>query len=471
MTLHDYVAALRKNWIIILVLAVVGAGIGYTVSLTQPDQYRSQASVIVVPARGDSVSELVQGSNYVQNLVQTYTELTTAPLVLLPVITELGLDATPSSLAASLTVEAPLDTTIIRIAASDPDPALARDIANTVAAELAEAVRGVSPEGADGGPAVRIAPIGEAGLPTTPYAPNPRQNALLGLLAGLVAGVVFALLRRLFATRLSSPADVRDVTETPVLGEVLGTGGHRTLPSMVRTDPNGAVTESLRGLVAGLRFANVDGTSKVFLLTSAASGEGKSSISVAMSLILAETGQSVCLIDADLRRASVSTLTQLEGAVGLTSILVGETNLAGALQRWGADGVQVLTSGVLPPNPGQLLTSAQMRHVVETARAEFDYVIIDTPPVLAVSDPLWLAPLVDGVIVVARSQVTRRDALLRSLRALEAAHTRIFGVVLNDAKRSGKTPYYEAETRGTRRRRTRRRSNAKQAARRAASVA
>lgn len=452
MTLHDYIAALRKYWAVIVLLAVAGAGLAYAYAQSQPNQYRAQSSVIVIPARGDNVSELVQGSNYVRNLVQTYTELAISPLVLNPVLNRLDLDMSPSSLGRSVTVETALDSTIIRISATSTDPVQAQEIANAVAEELSDAVAEVSPVGADGEPAVRIRTISEAGVPTVPFAPNPQQTALIGLLVGAAIGAVFAVLRRLLATRLTTAADVQDITETPVLGEVYGTTGGRTLPSSVLTDPRGAVTESLRGLVAGLRFASVDGASKVLLVTSAASGEGKSSISVAMSLVLAESGNRVCLIDADLRRSSISTLTQLEGAVGLTSVLVGESTFEDALQKWGAEGVRVLTSGVLPPNPGQLLTSTQLRHVIDTARDQFDYVIIDSPPVLAVSDPLWIAPLADGVIVVSRAHKTRRDALLRTLNALEKARTRIIGVVLNGSKLVNKTPYYESDSEAARRR-------------------
>lgn len=449
LTLHDYIVALRKNWIVIVILALLGGAIGYFMAQNQPDQYRSQASVIVIPARGESISELVQGTNYVQNLVQTYTQLALSPFVLQPVIDRLDLDMSANSLAASMAVEVPLDTTIIRIAVANTDPAEAQDIANAVASELADAVGEVSPRGVDGQAAVRIETITPAGLPVAPFAPNPRQSAIIGFAVGLALGLVFALLRRLFTTRLATPSDIRDVTDIPVLGEVYAAANGRSLPATVRVDPSGAVTESLRSVAASLRFANPEGRSTAILITSANAGEGKSSISVSLALVLAEAGHRVALIDADLRRASVASLTQLEGSVGLTTVLLGEATLDGALQRWAFDSIGVLTSGVLPPNPGQLLTSGQLQSVLDEARSQFDYVIIDSAPVLAVSDARWLAPLVDGIIVVAMARATRRDALVRALRELQSTQTHVFGIILNSVKRDTRTPYYESGTRRT----------------------
>lgn len=452
LTLHDYVAALRRNWAIVLVLAIVGGTGGFLWTQSQPDQYRSQASVIVIPTRGENVSELVQGSNYVQNLVQTYTQLAMSPFVLRPVIDTLDLDTSPAALANRMSVEVPLDTTVIRISVSGTDPLAARTIANGVASELADAVGEISPRGADGVAAVRIETISPAEVPLSPYAPNPRQSGIIGAGIGLLLGLAFAVLRRLLASRLTAPGDIRDITDVPVLGEVHSATSGRSLPATVRVDPGGAVSESLRNVAASLRFANPDGESTAILVTSANAGDGKSSISVSLALVLAEAGHRVVLIDADLRRASVAKLTQLEGAVGLTSVLLNESTLEAALQEWGSGDVRVLTSGSLPPNPTQLLTSGQFEQIMTSARASFDYVIIDSPPVLAVSDPRWIAPLTDGVIVVARARRTRRESLIHALRALESTQTDVFGIILNGTKHDSRSPYYETEAASAERR-------------------
>lgn len=448
MTLRDYLLSLKKYWLVIVALTVLGGTAGYLYAQTQPEVYRSQASVMVIPARGDNTSELVQGSNYVQNLVQTYAVVATSPTVLNPVIRDLDLDVTPQALASTITVESPLNTVVLQIAVVSSQPEFAKTIADAVAEELADAVRDLSPQNAENQPAVRIETIAPARVPQFPIGPNVRMLTLAGALAGLAAGVVFALLRRLLATRLSGSGDIAAVTETPILGDVAQSSAGRSLAATIRTDAASSTAESVRSIVANLRFANVDGHTQVLLMTSGASGEGKSSVGLAIALIMAEQGAKVLLVDADLRRASVARYTQLEGAVGLTTVLLGDVTRDEAVQRWGEDRLDILASGVLPPNPGQLLTSDHLREFVQEAREAYDTIIIDSPPVLAVSDPLWLAPVVDGIVVVARARVTKREALRRTISALETSRVPILGIVFNGVKRARNTsPYYRAEER------------------------
>lgn len=446
MTLHEYLLSVRKSWLVIVALTLLGAIGGYFYAQLQPDIYRSQASVMVIPARGDNTSELVQGSNYVQNLVQTYAVVATSPTVLNPVIEELGLETSPQTLAGTITVESPLNTVVLDIAVVSRDPELAKDVADAVARELAVAVRQLSPQNAEDQPAVRIETISQAKVSQFPVSPNVRLLTALGAIAGLAAGIVFALLRRLLATRLTGPADVAALTDTAILGEVAQTSAGKALPAAIRADPAGSDAEAVRSIVANLRFANVDGRNQVLLITSGMSGEGKSSVGVSIAQIMAEQGAKVLLVDADLRRASVATYTQLEGSVGLTTVLIGDISAQDAVQPWGSDGLDILTSGVLPPNPGQLLTSDHLREFVQAARESYDHIIVDSAPVLAVSDPLWLAPIVDGIIIVVRSRVTKRDMLMRTISALETTRTPILGIVLNGMKRvKNSSPYYRAE--------------------------
>lgn len=446
MTLREYFLSLRKNWLVIVALTVIGALAGYAYAQLQPEIFRSEATVIVIPARGDNTSELVQGSNYVQNLVQTYAVVATSPTVLNPVIEDLGLDTSPSALAATITVQSPLNTVVLEIAVVSRDPQLASNVADAVAKELASAVRELSPQNADDQPAVRMETISPSKVPQFPISPNVRLLTIIGAVAGLLAGIVFALLRRLLATRLTNPADISSLTDTPILGTVSQTASGKSLPAVILADATGSAAESVRSIVANLRFANVDGETKVLLITSGMSGEGKSSIGVSIAQIMAEQGAKVLLVDADLRRASVASYTQLEGSVGLTTVLLGDVTIGEAIQPWGNEGLDILTSGGLPPNPGQLLTSDHLREFVQAVRSTYDYVIFDTAPVLAVSDPLLLAPEVDGIVLVARSRATKRDMLLRTIAALESTRVPILGVVLNGVKRvKNSSPYYRAE--------------------------
>lgn len=452
-TLREYMTSLRKYWVVIAALTALGGLAGYLYAQFQPDLYRSQSSVMVIPARGDNTSELVQGSSYVQNLVQTYAVVATSPKVLEPVIRALDLQTSPQALAQTISVESPLNTVVLNISVVARDPSVAQEVVDAVAEQLAGAVQDLSPQNADNEPAVRVQTISPAKIAQYPFAPNVRMFVVVGAAIGLLLGVVFAILRRLTSTRIVTRADIAAQTDTPLLGELYQANTAAPLTSTIRTAPRSSVTESARNIVANLRFANVDGVTRVLLVTSGASGEGKSSVSVSVAQIMAEQGARVLLIDADLRRASIADLTGLEGSVGLTTVLLRDVTVDDAIQKWQPN-VDVLTSGVLPPNPVQLLTSDHLRELLESVRDTYDYVIIDSAPVLAVSDPLWLAPMTDGIVVVARSRMTKRDDLSRTLTTLEATRESIIGIVLNGAKQVDLGPYYEKAPEKRRRRGT-----------------
>ncbi|GII99197.1 capsular exopolysaccharide synthesis family protein [Sediminihabitans luteus] len=442
MTLNEYAATLVKHWLVIALCMLAGGALGYAYAKSQVPMYQSSASVMVVPEQGENTSELVQGSNYVQNLVASYAVLATSPYVLGPVIDDLGLDDTPTSLANRVTVDTPLNTVVIQISALDADPDVAREIAGATAAQLAVAVPELSPELADDSPAVRVTTIAEARQPVNPVSPNTRLLTMLGIVVGGLVGAAYAVARRLLARRITNRTTIESVAAAPVLGEVVVAPNGRTLPQELAAAPGSRASESVRTLLANLRFANVDKDHRVLLVTSGDASEGKSSISAALSIALAEDDSRVLLVDADLRRPSIDRLTGLEGSVGLTNLLVGDVELGDVVQHWGSTNLDVLPTGALPPNPGSLLASTRMAAVIETLRRSYDYVIIDCAPLLPLSDPLWLTQRVDGVVVVAREGRTKIARLRQTLADLERSGCDIVGVVLNGARAHGRSEYY-----------------------------
>jgi capsular exopolysaccharide synthesis family protein len=442
MTLQDYFQSLKSHWIVIVVLMVIGAGSAYGYSQFIDPEYRAEAQVMVIPTRGESTTELVQGSNYVQSLVQTYTLLVSSPTVLDPVIDELGIDETPNRLARRVDVNVPLNTVVIEIGVTDADGESAADAANAIADELANAVADVSPVSADGAPAVRIETISPARTPTVPISPNTRLNVAVGAAAGIALGVLFAVLRRRFATRITTARTLAEATDVALLGEIPEASDTHTIARIIRSQPDGRVAEAMRQVAASLKFVDVDKNRRVILVTSCSAQEGKSSVSLGLALTLAEGGRSVLFIEADLRRPSTATYTQLEGSVGLTTVLIGDVELAEAVQQWGRPGLDILTAGAQPPNPGQLLSSGGLHRIVDEARDAYDYVIIDTAPVLSVSDALWLSTMADGTLFVVRSNRTKAADLARALGSLESTRTPVLGIVLNGIRGAAKSPYY-----------------------------
>ncbi len=217
-----------------------GAVAGFGYARSEPKVYQSSASVMVVPEQGENAAELVQGSNYVQNLVASYAVLAQSPYVLEPVIEDLGLDTTPARLARSVSVNTPLNTVVIEIAVSDTSPDRAREIADGISDQLALAVPELSPQLADRSSAVRITTIAPARQPVNPIAPNTRLLMMVGLAAGLAVGVTYAVLRELLARRVVSSSSIQSMLGVPFLGEVVKVPSRTSLPAVVAAGPGAA---------------------------------------------------------------------------------------------------------------------------------------------------------------------------------------------------------------------------------------
>ena len=189
-----YLSALRRRWPLIIVLGLLGAAIAFFYDSTLPTLYKSTASVFVSTQRGDSTSELVQGSAFAQANVQSYAQLATSPKVLQPVVDELDLSTTAQGLAGSISADTPLNTVIIQITVANGDPVKAARIADAVTASLSTVVEEISPSSADETPAVKMTPISSAQVALAPFAPNTRLIVATGLIIGLALGAVFALI-------------------------------------------------------------------------------------------------------------------------------------------------------------------------------------------------------------------------------------------------------------------------------------
>jgi len=443
MEIGEYLAALRKRWWVILVLAVLGAGIGYQQAQASTPMYRSTAKVFVSLARGDTVADLVQGSTYTRNLVESYVQLATVPAVLEPVAEQLDLPVSAKQLAAVVHAEAPLDTMLIEISASSRDAQRASDIANAVANQLSETVETLSPTSADGVASVKITMVGEATPAGVPFSPNTKLLVATGGALGLAIGFAIALAWARLDTRVRGTADLPREPARPLLGLIpydrsISTEGPRTIIE----HPRGALAEAYRRVRANLDFLDSADPVRAFVVTSTIPREGKSTTSVSLALALADTGRRVLLVDADLRRPAVARICGLEGEVGLTTILARKATLADVRQPWGIEGLDVVTAGRVPPNPTQLIDSAAIAAFLEEAKATYDMVIVDTSPLLAVSDAAVLARRTNGAIVVARARKVDRHGLQEALTTLDTLGATCLGIVLNGGPRQRRATSY-----------------------------
>ncbi|MGH2518404.1 MAG: CpsD/CapB family tyrosine-protein kinase [Chloroflexota bacterium] len=214
-------------------------------------------------------------------------------------------------------------------------------------------------------------------------------------------------------------------------------------PLIGNSDLQSPLAEAFRTLHTNIQFKSLDSPVRSMVITSSALAEGKSTVVANLAISLAQTGASVIAVDCDLRKPSLHALFGLANERGVTSLLLTQESARQFLQRNEATGVDVLTSGPLPPNPAEILGSKRMAQVVRELRDAADYVLFDTPPVLAVTDAAVLATRVDGAILVLSAGKARREAAKRAKRTLEELPTRFLGVVINNVKASGgNRPYY-----------------------------
>jgi capsular exopolysaccharide synthesis family protein len=447
--LKDYVGALRRRLYLLVVLALLGGAAAYGYGLLQPEQYRAEASAFVSSQRGETVSELVQGTQYTANLMQSYARLALTPSVLNPVIEELGLDLPLPKLQGMITSEVELNTVILSISAVDTDPQRAADIANAVVDSLADAVRDLAPQDSKGEPSVALTTVTTATAPTVQFAPNKTLLAVTGAMIGFIVAALYAVLKSAFDTRIRDEDDIERIADVPILGTTPARrswrrrGGVR--PAAIEWDRSASTREAFRRIAANLDFADLDSELRVAVVTSALPSDGKTTSSAFLALALAERNHRVLVIDADLRHPRLGEAFGVSADVGLTSVLRQQLSLAEAVQPIAGRDVDVLASGTRAPNPTEVINSQAMRSLLDLAREQYDFVVIDSAPVLAVSDTLTLSRMIGATILVGRHNTTRRQNLQAAMESIEGTGARLLGVVLNAVPESRHAMSYYGE--------------------------
>ncbi|MCV9884496.1 CpsD/CapB family tyrosine-protein kinase [Metabacillus halosaccharovorans] len=208
------------------------------------------------------------------------------------------------------------------------------------------------------------------------------------------------------------------------------------------TTPKSPIAEQFRTIRTNIQFSNVDDELQTMIVTSSGPAEGKSTTTANLAVVFAQQGKRVLLIDADLRKPTVHYTFRTENHIGLSNVLTRQTSLEEAVTVTAQDKLWVLPSGPIPPNPSELLGSKGMNNLLEQAKREYDVIILDTPPVLAVTDAQVLSNLADGVVLVVSSGKTETDAAKKAKELLESAKSKILGVVLNNKKVQDSQYYY-----------------------------
>jgi len=440
---RDYINILRRRWLSVLIVTLTALAGASLITLTMTPKYTATTRLFFAVAGGESVSDLAQGSSFTAKQMTSYAEVATSPKVLDPVIRELALPTTSAHLAESVEATVPSDTVILEVAATSEDPQQAAKIANAVGAELARVAQALSPERQDGSDAVRATTLALAQVPDTGSSPSIPRNLGVGLVLGLLLGLGMAVLRQVLDTKIRSEQDVRTLTNSPILGVVAFDQEVPRHPVILRDEPLAAPSEAVRRLRTNLQFIDVANRPKSIVISSSVPAEGKSTIALNLAVSLADTGARIILVDADLRRPSMAEYVGIEGNVGLTTVLIGRADVEDLVQPLGTTTLDLLPAGQIPPNPSELLGSPAMAGLLDRLTASYDMVLLDSPPLLPVTDAAVLTKMAGGALVVVGADRIHRAQLQETLGALETAGADVLGIVINkiDRREAGTYSY------------------------------
>ena len=442
MTLRDYLKIARRWWWLVILGTVVAGAVAFLVTAQMTRIYEARAVLLV--NQGEDPSRTLTYNDILgsQSLTKTYAQLVTSNIHLKRSSQELK-DISVPDLEDKVRAQSVPETQLIEVFAQDRSRERAALIANTVArtfpAYILEAQQGV------GGPN-RVVVARDATAPEHAVKPNRTLNILLGVILGLLLSIAVIALVEYLDDGLDGREDLQRF-DVSFLGSVLqavppkGVDKRTWVPAMVQEDPRSELAESYRQVQANLAFALSAIECKLLLVTSPNQGEGKSTTAANLAEALSESSRRVLLIDGDLRKPDAHRYFSLPNASGLTSTFLVERSAVSSFPAKVSDTLSVLTGGPVPPNPTELLSSARLKATLETLAADYDVIIIDSPPMLGLADAsIWMT-LVDGVLVVVRRGKTRRNALDETLQNVRASRKPLVGVVLNGVKRRRRTAY------------------------------
>jgi non-specific protein-tyrosine kinase len=485
MTLRDYAGVVaRRKWVVIaavLLSTVIAVGL----TATQTPVYSASSEVLVQPRGQDGLFES-QVVNLNARAIDTEIQVIEGQAVRARVQLNLGLDSLPPAANASAVGQ----TDVISIAVRDTNASNAALVANAYAdayievrreqavkelldasAEVQTAIDALQDqidELADDDPrrsglitqlsnfqttldqlrvdaALRTggaAVIKSAVVPTGPVEPTPVRTAMLAAVIGLLIGLGAAFLIDYLDDKVRSEDDLERLVDRPVLAVVPVDPPPDNRPIAI-SEPGHDATEQYRGLRTNLLFLGLDRSINVVQVTSSLAGEGKTTTATNLAVVLAQAGHRVALLDADLRRPRVHEVFAVPQSPGFTDLLLGEDakHVVNHLDIAGGNRLSVYTAGAVPSNPSEMLSSRRAHQLLTEMGGHYDYVVVDSAPILPVSDSVALSGAVDGVIVVAHAGRVTNDNIVETVERLDRVSAPILGLVLNQASRSSNGTY------------------------------
>ena len=436
MDLRDFYRLLLRNLIPVLICVFFGVGIAGAITLTMEKEYTAQAVLFVsTPRSSVDIGLLATGSNFTQQRVKTYANIVNGPATLNPVIEELGLNTTWDKLAKKIKANAPLDTALINLSVTDGDPVLAASIANAVGKQFETTAGQLEVQESSGGSPVKVTLAKYAIAPRSPSQPVWGLNILIGLLIGFGIGVTIGIVRQVFDSSIKNEEQIDGLS---LLGAVGFDPNAAEQPLITMVKNFSPRAESYRHLRTNLEFLHEEEPPQVIAIASPLPGEGKTTTVLNLGLALTEANYKVLCLEADLRRPTIRKYLKCEEApAGLSEILSGKIpcdnrDAINATIRFDKNSrLHLLTAGKNADNPSVLLHSTNFEKLISILRKDFDFILIDSPPLLPVTDGGLIASKADGAVLVIRAGVTRLNQFRGARDALNRVGANVLGVVLN----------------------------------------
>lgn len=441
MELREYLRVLRKRWRLIYVCAVVAVLVAAGWCIHATPQYQSNTQFFVsTNAANSDTSNAYDGSLFSEERVSSYADIMNGPLLAQAVSSQLG-GPSAAVIQHEVSASAVPNTVLLNVTVTDPSPSRAQRIAAAIGTAFPPIAKQIEASGARTSP-IKVSVVKPATLSTGAVSPRVARDAILALILGLLLGVGLAVLRETLDVSVKDPSEIQDDFGLPTLGIIGFDPDAPTRPLVVQSDPRSHRAEAFRQLRTNLQFLDVDRSPRSLVISSSIPEEGKTTTATNLAITLAQSGLRVVIVEGDLRRPRLATYLGLRGAVGLTNVLVGKVSLDDAIQRWGTDQLHVLASGPTPPNPSELLGSQGMADVIHQLEQTHDFVLIDAPPLLPVTDAAVIATAAGGAILIVRHGHTKQKQLAHAVAALRSVDATVYGVVLTMVPTRGPDAYY-----------------------------
>ncbi|WP_348787338.1 Wzz/FepE/Etk N-terminal domain-containing protein [Leifsonia sp. NPDC080035] len=430
MSIAGYLRVFRERWLAVVICVFIGVNAAVAVTMLTTPKYTASA-LLFLKVDSDSGS-LYDRSQFSVQRVKSYPDLVDSPDVLTPVIRELRLHTTPQQLASAVSATNPIDTVSLKVTAEATTAVLAADLANSVAKHLSNEV-GQLESAKQAGSSVQLALTVPATAPAAPQSPDAKLNLLLGVTGGTAAGLVLAILLSLTSRAVRTAEDVRRATGLPLLAQL--PGGPRERRSASGGDGARGDSEAYVDAMVALRRLTNARQLGLLVLVPADGVSSVDTLRLDLARATADTGRTVCVLEADARASGSLPFPPQEQSVGLGDVLAGAVRLDAAIVRPATEGFAILPAGELDPPRAHQGSARPVTAVIDDLHSGYEVLIAQAGARSRPLDVAALAPRADAVVVVARYGRTRSDDLARIVGQLEAMDVQPLGVMMTGTPR------------------------------------